>query len=385
MSDQFTEVTHESWFSRLTGSIKSVLFGVVLFIVAFPLLWWNEGRAVATAKSLKMGAETVVSISSDEVTPGMDGKLVHTSGLASSGEILSDSELGVSAQGIKLRREVEMFQWKEESSSKKKKKAGGGSKTETTYSYKTAWSEGLIDSSSFKRPDGHQNPTSMPYSTRIWGAENVTLGAFNLSQGLVDKISAWEELRVNEVPAGAAAGMRVENGLFYIGADPTNPQVGDVRISYETVGASTVSVVAQLSGTNLVADHSTGRAIEMLDLGMHTADAMFKSAISRNKMLTWLLRLAGFLAMAIGIAMVVRPIAVFGDVIPLIGTLLRGGIALVAGGIAAVLSLLVIAVAWVVYRPLIGISLLVLAIGLFVGARMLAKKKEPKLPPLPTE
>ncbi len=56
MPDTFTEVTSQSWWSRLGDSIKAVLVGIVMFLVSFPLLFWNEGRAVQTAKSQKEGA-----------------------------------------------------------------------------------------------------------------------------------------------------------------------------------------------------------------------------------------------------------------------------------------------------------------------------------------
>src|SRR4051812_752026 len=52
----FTEHSSQSWGSRLLESIKSVLIGLVLFVVAFPLLFWNEGRAVHTAKCLAEGS-----------------------------------------------------------------------------------------------------------------------------------------------------------------------------------------------------------------------------------------------------------------------------------------------------------------------------------------
>ena len=44
MADSFTVTSSESWFGRIIGSIKSVLVGLVLFVAAFPLLFWNEGR-----------------------------------------------------------------------------------------------------------------------------------------------------------------------------------------------------------------------------------------------------------------------------------------------------------------------------------------------------
>jgi len=43
------------WFSRIGESIKGLLFGGVLFLGSFPLIWWNEGRAVQTYESLQEG------------------------------------------------------------------------------------------------------------------------------------------------------------------------------------------------------------------------------------------------------------------------------------------------------------------------------------------
>ncbi len=54
-NDSFTEVSSQGWFSRIGDSIKGILFGIFLFIAAFPLLWWNEGRSVERYNSLKEG------------------------------------------------------------------------------------------------------------------------------------------------------------------------------------------------------------------------------------------------------------------------------------------------------------------------------------------
>lgn len=39
-----TEVQTESYFSRLGNSFKGIGGGLLLFLIAFPLLFWNEGR-----------------------------------------------------------------------------------------------------------------------------------------------------------------------------------------------------------------------------------------------------------------------------------------------------------------------------------------------------
>ena len=63
--DHFTEVTSQSWFSRIGGAFKGILVGLVLFVLAFPILFLNEGRAVTTYKALKEGGSSVISVAAD--------------------------------------------------------------------------------------------------------------------------------------------------------------------------------------------------------------------------------------------------------------------------------------------------------------------------------
>ena len=53
MSDSFTTRTHQSWFSRIGNSFAGVLIGLALIVGMVGLLFWNEGRAVKTARSLE--------------------------------------------------------------------------------------------------------------------------------------------------------------------------------------------------------------------------------------------------------------------------------------------------------------------------------------------
>ncbi|MHB2020545.1 MAG: TMEM43 family protein, partial [Candidatus Xenobia bacterium] len=88
MADEF--VDSQNWFSRLGESITGVLFGLLLVVIAFPLLWWNEGRAVNMERSLKEGASHVHTVSGDKPDPANNGKLVHLTGNASSDQTLKD-------------------------------------------------------------------------------------------------------------------------------------------------------------------------------------------------------------------------------------------------------------------------------------------------------
>ena len=83
-------------------------------------------------------------------------------------------------------------------------------------------------------------------------------------------------------------------------------------------------------------------------------------------MLTWLLRLDGFICMTAGLNLVLRPLSVVVDVLPIVGTIVGAGTGSVAFLIAAPASLLTIAIAWLFYRPLLGITLIVIAVALTV-------------------
>src|SRR4030043_194786 len=135
-TDRFTEVTSQSWFDRIKSAITGVIFGIILFRVAFPLLIWNEGRAVQTAKSLTEGAGLVASVTATQVDPSNEKKLVHMTSEATTGEVLGDPSFGISVNAIKLRRTVEVYQWKETQTTEEKTKLGGGTERTTTYSYR---------------------------------------------------------------------------------------------------------------------------------------------------------------------------------------------------------------------------------------------------------
>ena len=384
----FTETETTSWFSRLASSIKSVLIGLLLFVLSFPLLWWNEGRAVQTALSLDEGAGAVVSVNADKVDGAQEGKLVHTSGLADTKDILVDTDFGVSEKAIKLIRKVEMYQWVEKKSSKTKKKVGGSEKKKTTYKYKKEWSEKAHDSSDFKVSKGHHNP-EMRFKGATKTAPDVRLGAFSLPPSLVASIGGEAPLKLDEKQLENATPAvkdltRIKSGAFHYrpGAkgkkfDPGNKKIGDHRVRFAIVRAAEVSLVAKQVG-NSFAGYQTkaGDKLSLLEMGRLSADAMFKSAHESNSQLTWILRLVGFLMMAIGVGMVFRPLRVAADIVPLFGSLLEVGIFFVVLAISIPLSLLTIAIAWIVARPLVGGLLLAGVIASIVGAVMIVKKKK---------
>ncbi len=363
MPDSFSESSSTGWGSNLLESIKGVLFGLVLLVLSFPLLFWNEGRAVRTSKGLTEGLGAVATVPIDNVDPGKEGKLIHVSGAVRTDAPVADDELAVQATAVKLIRNVEMFQWKEHEKSESHKKVGGGTETVKTWEYKQEWAGGRIDSSSFKHPEGHENPAAPAFETKT----QLT----NATSHPVDATAA------QQLPAAVHDKFKVADGTFYQGDDPTAPKLGDVRVSFQVVNPATVSLVGVQSGPSFTPYQTgTGTTILLVEEGALTAQQMFKKAQDRNAVMTWIIRGGGFFMMFLGIFLIFRPIVVFADVLPIFGTLLGAGIGLFAFLGAAIMSFITIAVAWIVYRPVIGVAMLVLAAGALYWLRSTGVKKK---------
>ena len=250
MPDSVTVTRRTGWFSRVADSIKSVVFGAALFVAAFPLLFWNEGRAVKTARSLAEGSGIVVSVSADRVDSANEGRLVHVSAFAKTDDVLRDDSFGISETAIRLVREVEMYQWVESQRSSTEKKLGGGEETVTTYEYSKEWRDNLVDSAGFQSSDGHRNPAAFPYEERTETATGVSLGAFTLSSEQIQMLHRSEALEIAELPSALSRNARLQDGAIYIGAEPSSPTVGDVRVRFHVVRPGAVSVVAAQTGSS---------------------------------------------------------------------------------------------------------------------------------------
>ena len=369
--DSFTETTSQGWLSRLGGALKGILIGLVLVPIAGWLLFWNEGRAVQTARSLTEGAGLVQTVQPDRVEPGNEGKLIH---LIATPRIVTpprDSDLGITppAGTLRLLRRVEMFQWREETESETRTKLGGGTETVTTYRYSRVWAEDRIDSSRFRQQDGHQNPQPR-YPGRSFVAQGVTLGAFALAEPQVARLEADRAL-----PAAGGDG----DATRYIGADATSPRIGDLRITWRVAQPEAISVIgAQAGGGFAPFATRAGDRLLMIEPGRQTAAEMFRDAQEDNALFTWILRAAGVVVMLIGFALLMAPLKVLADVIPPLGALVGFGTGLVAMILTLVLAPTIIAVAWLFYRPLLAIGILAAGFAAAWGLTRLRRRPAAK-------
>ncbi len=379
-SDSFTETTSTSWLQRIINSFVGALVGFILVIASIVGIFWNEGRAVNTARALAEGAGAVVSVDVSKVDPADEGKLVHVMGAASATAPLVDPQFQVKTSGLKLLRAVEMYQWRQDEHTETRNKLGGGQETVTTYTYSRVWSASRADSGAFRQPNGHANP-AMAFTRREFVAGDAKLGAFSLPPDLIGQLGDGARFDVDPAVLAAQSGQtpreQVVDGAIYVGANPADPRVGDLKISYSLAPNGPVSAIARQAGASL-APYQTkaGGTLYIIDPGELDAAQMFKQAESENAMMTWVIRGVALVAMWIGFALAFSPLSALAAVIPFLGSLVGAGAGLASFVLTLALEPLMVAIAWFTVRPLM--SVVIMAIGLalaFAASRLMASRR----------
>eukprot|EP00429_Kryptoperidinium_foliaceum_P006943 CAMPEP_0176023300 /NCGR_PEP_ID=MMETSP0120_2-20121206/11364_1 /TAXON_ID=160619 /ORGANISM="Kryptoperidinium foliaceum, Strain CCMP 1326" /LENGTH=525 /DNA_ID=CAMNT_0017356461 /DNA_START=128 /DNA_END=1706 /DNA_ORIENTATION=+ len=402
-----TETTYESYCEKMKQSCVGVGIGFLLFFGSMGLMVWNEGRAVSRRKDLEEGLDIVTSIRLENFNPNtttsfQDGDLVHVTASLSTPSVLRDDIFGVVTgseedgsseqdvdfgdnsttpdevveSALRLQRLVQMYQWRENSRSEKRKTASGGTTTQTTYSYDKVWSSTKYNSEFFHNQDQRlENPSVWPFEYEEWEASKVLLGGkVELSSEVVDRMLWFEPIENVEVSNIPDADLREkvskqDSSTFYYryqsSSSPSNPQIGDMIISWEVVNPQTISIVARIEGEQLTTFvTSRGGSLLLLQTGSYTAEEMFQQANDENEQLTWILRFVGFLLMFISILLILQPFSTAMDIIPFIGDCIGDGLETcvfpcIAFTIALPVSVLVISLAWLAYRPAIAVPVLV--------------------------
>uniref|UniRef100_A0A8C8HKE1 Transmembrane protein 43 n=1 Tax=Oncorhynchus tshawytscha TaxID=74940 RepID=A0A8C8HKE1_ONCTS len=389
MHTRTTSRSKPGFLERLSETAGGTVTGVVLFALSFYVLFTNEGRALRTATSLDEGLSQVVSLHLySSPLDHNNNHLVHLTGALRTLQPLHDPNYRVAVQAVKLKRQVEMYQWVEYSESRDYDE-DGESKTETTYNYNSEWKAELINSRNFDKEIGHINPSAMAVESVTVVASDVQVGPFSLSKGLVDQIENFQTLSLKGLPApDSDSFLTVDEDYFYHTQHPRRPEVSvtlntmavfkqAAQLGYSPPPTHVKIVVAMQSYDTLKPFRTkSGDTLEIIYLEELTAEEVFEREHNNNAMLTWALRAGGWLLMFLGISLMIRIIHTLVDWIPILRELISVGLKLFALCISCSLSLLTIASGWIFYRPLVAVGLIAMAVIPVVIARSRAPAKK---------
>ena len=372
MPESYTETTKISYGENIKNSLSGLIIGLILFLASFVVLWMNEGHNVAQLGKASYMNKNAIEISAEKIDRNNDNKLVQVSGEATTNETLTDKTITVSNVFV-LSRKVEMYQWEENVKTEKKDELGGGTTETKTYTYEKIWSDREINSNNFKKPS-YSNPP-FPVKSEDYYAKSGKLGDFMLTSKQIERMHAYKELE--NLPQKYE--YKINGNSYYKGNDLQNPQIGDIKISYQFVPSGTgISIIGKQKPDNTLTSMTyKDSTVYLQQDGIKDKAEMLDTFKQSNKIFTIILRVAGWFIMFIGLSMLINPLVVLFKVVPFlekfVGAITGGVIFL----ISLVLSLLTIAIAWLAYRPLLSIGLLIVVGGLVfvLKNKFLATKK----------
>ena len=347
---------------KKNGVLGGIGVGFLMFIGGICLLWWNEGRTVKTEATIKEVESDGIEVKEAVYKSENNDKIVVVSGNTHY-ETVTDDVFNITVDGLVLERNVEIYEWEESCS-------------DDNCTYRKVWSNSLIDSSSFSNKT-YTNPQTMLYQEAKFYTSNAKLGDFNLSTELLSELETNDTLAPKDEVN--IEGFHIYGSYYTNAKDINNPEIGDLRITYTYSDANEVTALGLQKEKNLSTfTGKSGYSVSFVREGIFSIGEVVTSLRNSNKMTKWLLRGAGALLIIIGIASVLSPITNLIGKVPLLGNIVNGAIGFVAFGIGLAISLVVIAVAWFRYRPILSICLIVAVIALIILVKKYTANKKEK-------
>lgn len=349
------------------------LVGLILVIVSIGGLFWNEGQAVRTARSLaEAHLKVVIPETNDVVFDENNGKLVHVADRLHIEDSLTDPTYGISIKAVKLQRTVQMYQWYEiqdrQDSTMGANEGDHDGHTATTYSYDTGWFDYLINSDEFDSPMGHHNPEEWKINSSVVINKRAKLGGFLLGSELRYKFEDFTVFTSDERPSDPT--IKMHAGLYFHAESVWKPEVGDIRIQFSYAGhdQDQVTVIGRQSGREIRPFQTeSGEELLMLQSGLKHVDEMIRHEEAQVRLATWIYRLVGWLVCFIGYNWMSSILDLIIDEYSHVRDALILGNTSLPFSFALSTTFCATGIGWVVYRPIVGALLLFLSILPFIG------------------
>ena len=208
-------------------------------------------------------------------------------------------------------------------------------------------------------------PTQQPVQQPVI-PDSVKALLSDSARAVLDSIQAIND-SINKAMANANNKKDLEyihqaSNVLYFGRVPGSPEVGDVRITFEKVVPAKVTVMAVVDGDSFKPYKAkNGKRFQTLVMGKKSGDEIIDAEKEANNIFLWILRLVGILMVIFGLKGIFGFIETILKVVPFIAGIFGWGVGLVCTIVGIVWSLIIIALAWLFYRPVLAICLLVVA------------------------
>jgi hypothetical protein len=230
------------------------LRALLLNVLGATLVFAGVALAAVTARAV-LQFDTVSALHGGQVIDlGQDavagtvpyGHMVRVVGIPRVVEPARDPEFNFSVATPTLSRHVEMFQWHEV-------------QLGANVQYELDWADHWIDDRDFRDPQGHANPHGLPLSDERFESPAVQIGNLRLSPVLRRVLpgAATVAPDVASLPPNLAASFTRQGNYLQTSQRVNDPQLGDVRVSWDQVPPRLMTIVARLEGDQLVPAEGT--------------------------------------------------------------------------------------------------------------------------------
>jgi len=358
----------------------NLIIGLAAIASALYFFSFNEKRAIVAIIALSDGVYGAESVPDSFIFPEYEGKLVHVQGKVDGVGPVEDSLFKIKVDAICLTRRVETYQWVEN--------LGKGDGINKSYTYSIEWSEDWIDSTRYVKR-GHVNPDNKPYPSQGFAAKTARMGKFLIDGRLCAGYNGLKPLALaqpdfDRLPDKMRMNFKLRDGYLYKGYNPQSPAIGDTRITFWYSTPEPATILARQSATTLTpAILPHGGSVMGFMKGEAPLERMYTPPAGHKAALAMMFRFFGFLAVWIGLMLVLEPLEIFIFFAPRLHGLLEKKPARSCALAALFLSLGAMAPEWLSFQPMVSGGMALAGLASLGILAMTIRSATPKPPPPP--
>lgn len=267
-----------------------------------------------------------------------------------------------------------MFAWIERSETTTESNLGGSETETTTYTYYKDWTQAPTSTSSFEHPEGHENPQKL-LDSKSTTVNTAKIGVYELSPQKLS-LSGSRDLNLNHDIIDYKDDIKLKGNYIFKGKGKLeNPKVGDIRVSYTYIPNNSDGTIFGKLNKNKIDPFVTEDA-RLYRMFSGTHDEAISKMATEHSIMTWILRLIGFLLMWSGLKMVFGPISILLDVVPFFGSVSKMAIGGISFIVALILSIITIIISIIFHNIWALLAIILITAGvMFYLYKTKAKNK----------